>query len=657
MFFLAWRCIMTRATNKDNQQGLAFPSGTGKEIYRAFREISFCLMIMAVLLTSACGGGGGGSDDPADKPQTEGLSVTAADPGQYITVNSSAIKTGEPALVTFKGANGYEVTVKALDISDGSLRIAVPAFVDLKSDNKPIVSSSLDISVNGQAIDSTLTVRDLPEIGNVQAGAVFSMLLQATKTRIEQARNRLNTDEMHAAADVTATLNQLQARIRSLMAMMDEIKNDHTLTVTYDGKPIVLKEQELKTLDRWVYATFSGIAHEIMAKGLYENPSSTVAYKQQVINPQESINIVVQSLPQGINWSNVVWPGVAAIVGVTGIVCGGPVAAIAVPISLGIAITYAAWDLIASQSFNWVLQGVETDSIAAYDLGVKAWDHAYDIASQGFSATGHWTAEMWDDIGQWINAFDLGEKIAEFKCEYFPSDPDAGSKVFMSKATSAQDDFCSRFDPSTAPVGGKVFATITFPGHNKWFVSGQVFSDLFYDSISGIYLPEIRTCSGEGCNVTHVDVDEIRIILSPDLVCGFSYPLEGDEPLATITFRSPDLKVTPAFDKPDIDTIANLWSVGGTLDLLRFGTEAGSRIKGTFSADLYGYRTDADPFTDEYVKTEMTGTINGSFDFVLEDPEPSFNSAMKSFLAAGSGEASYGGQVMIPVLSTCGCVE
>lgn len=612
----------------------AFPSGRqgGSSLCLAMKSV-LSILIIAILQTSGCGGGGGGggeSNGGGPQPQTEGLSITTADPGQFITISSSSIKEGEPATVTFNGADGYEVTVQTENTSDGSLRTVVPAFANPAT--TAFGQGSVSVSVNGTLLTDTLVIRDLPDLGELQGGLVLKKLLEKTRDNLIEARASIILDTVISGPVADASVADINARLNRLQTMIDEIGTSRTLAVTYkNGTTVTLHETDLKLVDRMLASTISGVYEEMVSR----NFISAVQFKAEDNRPLsetvwERIESVSQAIRTGLEGDNMLLEGLGVGVGIASLfVLGAEAPLIAVPAGIYVAYVHAGYDLGTSAAYNRMIEGIRDSTSEAYDLGGKLWDHALSIGSAWVGAIDHWTAELYGDISEWIESFDRAEQLAEVKCANAPP------KSVMFKA-DLPDDLCAAFDPSAPPEEGKVFATVTIPdaGYSTWFVGKYVYAWLFLvDNVyEHTYYPQIVARSNPRGYVNPgggmVLEDRITIALGPDLICSTDYELDGTiETGATAGFE------TNRFLDMEF---GGYRTVNGTLSLLRFGSQVGSRLKGSFQGDLLSEYNICNDGT--CTKKQSWGMISGTFDVMIIDTSAqssaqAFSSAMGAYVS------------------------
>jgi hypothetical protein len=602
---------------------------------RALNVIRVIAVLFIFSLAVGCGGGGGGAGDAdqsdgGPQPQTEGLSTTTANPGQFITISSSSIKAGEPATVTFKGANGYELTVQAENTSKGSLRTAVPAFANPAT--ATFGQGSVSVSVNGKLLSDTLTIHDLPDLGNIQGGLVLKKLLEKTRDNLIETRTSILSDTAVSGSVANASVEDINARLNRLEAMINEIGTSRTLTVTYkNGTTVTLQEKDLKIVDRMLGSTYSGIYEELLSRKLI----SPIQFKYDEDRPLSEtiwarVDSVCQSIRTGLEGDNTLLEGLGVGVGIASlIVLGSEAALIAVPAGIYVAYVHAGFDLGTSAAYNRMIEGVRDSTSEAYDLGEKLWDHALSVGSAWVGAIDHWTAELYGDISEWIESFDRAEQLAEVKCGNAPF------KSVMFKA-DPPDDLCAAFDPSAPPEEGKVFATVTIPdaGYSTWFVGKYVYAWLFLvDNVwEHTYYPQIVARSNPRGYVNPgggmVLEDQITIALWPGLICSNDYKLEGSiEDGATVAFE------TNRF----VDMgYGSYMTVNGTISLLRFGSQVGSRLKGSFQGDLLKEYTVWE--NGSSTKKQSWGMISGTFDVMIIDissqsSAQAFSSAMGAYVS------------------------
>jgi hypothetical protein len=479
------------------------------------------------------------------------------------------------------------------------------------------------VSVNGKTSDTDLTIQDLPALDDIESGAIFRAFLTRQRDEMVSSRAHLVAAAQSTGSGINTELARIDGRISSINAMIDELDMFHQVSIPINSdRVVVLQGDDLRCLERWLYATIMGLYDELTARGMPAGLIAAAGARKAGIDFDASYNAVISGIRNGLEWGNTYFEGIAIGVAVAVTIGGGPVAGLFIaPAALAVAYVHAVYDVGSAAAFNRMIEGARNSAVAAYDLGEKLLSHGFDIASTWCAEIPNWAGELWSDVSDFLSAYDTAEKLAEEKC--VQAHDSAPLQALQSSAVvkaAALEDFCAAFDPSTPPVQGRVYASASIPGAEIWFTGAEVYAHLFHlqNDLEDTYYPQIVASSlPRGYTNPNGGMpieDEIIIAFSPDLLCSQDYPLEGDLEASgvTVTLRT---NRDPQFSGWPIPY--SYRTVNGTLNLQRFVAEVDGRLKGTFEGELLSEYTICD---SNGCRTEQRwGNIHGSFDVVIED--------------------------------------
>lgn len=564
------------------------------------------------------------------------LSVYTADPGQFITVFHNSILAGKSADVEFKGPNGYHIEAKIEDTADGSAKVAVPVFIDPLTGT--YAQSDVTVAINGANADRMLTISAMIDIG-IDGGQVFSYVLkktvaeyQATAGNLQQIHNDLNTDVSEALANINA-------RIAALNSMIDQIDTKGTVFIDTGSAMVLLNTDDLKFLDRMLFATFSGIDRELTARGLQTGSLSLKSInglglhaglgetaEERLAAVQGMIDNSLEGLRSGIEWGKVGIGATTVGFAVAGAMVGGPVGGFIGAVA-GLAVGYfsAGYELGTSALYNKISRSLSDNAREAYNIGDDLLGQLVRVGAAAANAATSGASEFANMIANFVStSFTVHDTVK------------AAENTKCQPRGLTLDEFCEDSDPPEDPdppviiIDGTMNAFIDIPG----YYSAQFDPEhtvVWYSEVSDGQgnvilgnIPSVFATDGPLEESTIYNQTSIFLMLSPYLPAGPGTYIISDEVDIHDEGGDAEFYFHTPFIKHQIAGATNYsvtFSGNGTVVLEAFSPDEGDLIKGTFSVTIEGEK-DICPTTDpdNCYEEVISGTISGSFDGVLQEP-------------------------------------
>jgi hypothetical protein len=330
-------------------------------IKTAFIKAALTIFLAVAVFIAGCSGG---DDDSGTTNTTTPLSLsrTSAAPGEFISLFHGSISADSTVDVTFSGKNGYSITIQSADTSDGVVNVPVPVLIE--PGDGSIIEGDITVKLAGVGGPEPLHVNALPSLQGVAPGDVLVDVLGVAIDNYESAIDNLDIIAARENVDNSSATAQLQDRIDSLRAMINELLAFGDLSVELpDGSSVIVPSEQIELIDR-ILASY--------AAGMTEHLTSAPA--QLKVNPQKALTsakphaelpAILQD-PRGAisRWAqemkNKAAPGVrafggimGAIVGLGGLYIGGTVGTvIAVIGGTGIIIAVAGTEIAVSLGAN-----------------------------------------------------------------------------------------------------------------------------------------------------------------------------------------------------------------------------------------------------------------------------------------------------------------
>ncbi len=202
-----------------------------------------------------------GCDTPLIGSSDIVLSSARLTPGQFLTISAPSILEGSTVEVEFRGAGGFLVSVEALDTQDGSLRVAVPPFVD------PVTGEfrAAEVTVSLKGIDSqrSLMIDDLLELDGVAPGTFVRIILEVA---IESSQSTLDNlalieNDLPGSVDSSEAVAVINQQIQALQDTLDELNASGEFVVEVSGVgPVAIAGDDLRKADRVLLSMIAGVA-------------------------------------------------------------------------------------------------------------------------------------------------------------------------------------------------------------------------------------------------------------------------------------------------------------------------------------------------------------------------------------------------------------
>lgn len=186
------------------------------------------------------------------------LSSGKLNPSQFLTISHDSIKKGLPVQVEFRGPGEFVVTIESYDVEDGSVRVAVPAFVDFA--NGTIGPGEVTVSIRGIAGQAALHINDLPPLDGVEPGAILALFLRSAIEDYQKTIDNLILIEAEFGPNETADhRDALNEQIQQLQATLAELETTGQLVVNMEGIGVAtLTADWLRLGDRLLVSMLAG---------------------------------------------------------------------------------------------------------------------------------------------------------------------------------------------------------------------------------------------------------------------------------------------------------------------------------------------------------------------------------------------------------------
>ncbi len=214
------------------------------------------LMVAGPITMPGCGTASIGGGDIA-------LSSAKLTPGQFLTISASSILKGSTVEVEFQGPEGYLVSVEAFDTQDGSVRVAVPPFVD--SVTGEFRASEVTVSIKGINSQQSLMIDDMLELGDLPPGTIVRMILEAA---IESSQSTLDNlalidTNLQNSVDSSEAVAAINQEIQALQDTLNELNTTGEFVVEISGVgPVAIGGDDLRTADRVLMSMIAGVAEQ-----------------------------------------------------------------------------------------------------------------------------------------------------------------------------------------------------------------------------------------------------------------------------------------------------------------------------------------------------------------------------------------------------------
>ena len=384
------------------------------------------------------------------------LSSSKLNPGQFLTLSHDSIEKGIPLSIEFNGSGGYAVTVLSHDVEDGSVRVAVPAFVDFTMGT--IGPGDVTVSISGIEGQAALHINDLPPLEGVEPGTVLALFLRSAIENYQKTIDNLTIIEAEFGSNETATRRDaLTARIQQLEATLSELETTGQLVVDLGAAgSVTLSAEELRIGDRLLVSMLEDLddldgasAKDAVARRSLDECRSTLPPGVTMLACLQEI--VLEATLPWVKVAGKITSGVGLVFGVGAVVYGAPLAALTALLVSGVGAVIGWGDA--------ALEGRNTDNLRnnngeGFNAGQEALSQfarwITHGASIGFSALGNWVSTTVTGIYLTMRGTDF---LADRKC---PDDPQQKSR----QPLFANGGFCT----SVRPPGCDNSCTLAFDG-------------------------------------------------------------------------------------------------------------------------------------------------------------------------------------------------
>lgn len=216
-----------------------------------------------------CGGVNPNGGDDLPDPVT--IPSARVRPGQFVTIQHPAIKSGETVTVEFNAPDGFHYAFEAHNCGAGWVRVPVPPYANMQSG--AVGEGTITVSLKDMNATGAWTIVELPNAPDMVPGQLLRMMYQAALDEHEALLPKLTQTEnaVGGGLDASSAIAATNTEINLLKRLLAEYDATGTFTVnTPSGGQVTLSEEQLRIADRYVAAFVIETASELdrVAKSL-----------------------------------------------------------------------------------------------------------------------------------------------------------------------------------------------------------------------------------------------------------------------------------------------------------------------------------------------------------------------------------------------------